>query len=132
MVSGPTHVIRAGQISDGIEVGDLRGGQLHAADHLPDRTALVRRRVAVHRLGVGQRLRDGPVRVGRHDDDRQGAAGPREVRQAADAGLALGIGEGAFGGGGQDHGGDGHGTAMLPQPVGRRRAQRRYATLPAP
>ena len=89
IVSGPTQVIRAGQISAASRSVTSAAASSMPADHLPDRAALVRRRVAVHRLGVGQRLRDRAVRVGRHDDDRQGAAGPREVRQAADAGLAL-------------------------------------------
>ena len=101
MVSGPTQVIRAGQMRAASVSETSRGRQLDAADHLPDRTVLVRGRVAVHGLGVGERLRDRPVRVGRHDDDRQRAAGPREVGQAADAGLALGVGEGAFGRGGR-------------------------------
>ena len=41
----------------------------------------------VDRLAAEQRGRDRAVRVGRDDDDRQRAAGPGEVGEAADAGL---------------------------------------------
>ena len=63
------------------------------------------------RLAAEERRGDGAVRIGRHDDDRERAAGPGDVDEAADPRLAERVGKGALGGGGQDHGGDGHASA---------------------
>ena len=89
-------------------VAHLGERELRAADHLADGTTVGRGRGAIDRLRPGQRGRHGPVGIGRHDDDRQGAAGPGEVGQAADPGLAERVRERPLDGRGQDDGGDGH------------------------
>ena len=58
-------------------------------------------------------LATAPSVSGRHDDDRQRSTRPGDVDETPHARLALGVGERALGGRGQDHGGDGHGRPML-------------------
>ena len=108
IVSGPDpgHPRRPEQ--DRGRVADLGHRELRAADHLAGRPGFGRGRGAVDRLGADQRGRHGSVGIGRHDDDRQRAARPGQVRQATDPRLAERVGERALGGGGQDDGGDGH------------------------
>ena len=112
IVSGPTQVIRAGQM----------------------RTAVVSRTSAIARSaprsiwpagpasgGAGEprtasdprsAFATAPVRVRRHDDDRQRAAGPGEIRKPSDARLPERVGDGALGRGREDDGGDGHAWPM--------------------
>ena len=109
IVSGPTQVIRAGQMQHRGRVARPRPRASSAPRTIwPTGPASAGAGSAVGRLGAGERRGDGAVRVGRHDDDRQRAAGPGDVGEPPDPRLALGVGEGALGGGGQDHGGDGH------------------------
>jgi hypothetical protein len=118
----PGHLRRPQEDAGG--AADLVDRQLGPAEHLADRPLLGGGGQPVGRLGAGQLPGDGPVRIGREDDDGERAAGPRDIRQAAYAGLALGRLDGALGGRGQDDGGDGHGPAMLAVGIGHGMARK--------
>jgi len=93
---------------DGRGVDDFLEREFRAADHLADRPGCGRGRGAVDGFRACQSGRDGPLGVRCEDDDRERAARPGEVGEAADTRLAEGVGDGAIGGGGQDDGCDGH------------------------
>ena len=109
IVSGPTHVIRAGQSRTAVVSRTSSIASSVPRTIWPTGPALGQGRGAVDRLGADQRGRHGAVGIGRQDDDRERAARPGEVRQASHAGLAERVGDRAIGGGGQDDGGNGHG-----------------------
>ena len=69
-----------GPQEDGARIADLVHGKLRATDHLTDRASLCRCRGTVDRFGADQRRHDRSVVVGRDHDDRQGAAGPADIR----------------------------------------------------
>ena len=101
MVSGPTQTMRAGQRRAAVRSWTSAAASSMPRDHLADRPRLDRGGEAVDRLAADERGRDRTVRIRRDDDDRQRAAGPREVDEAADAGLPGGLGERPIGGGGR-------------------------------
>ena len=110
-VSGPTQVMRAGQSRTAVVSLTSASASSAAADHLAAR-ARSRARPARRRRprDPASAAATAPSGSGDDDDDRQRPAGPGDVGEPADAGLAERVGERPIGGRGQDHGGDGHGA----------------------
>ena len=129
-VSGPTQVMRAGQSRTAVVSVDLGRARARAADHLAGRAGLGRGGAPC--VGLGCRPgRARRRRRGRATTTTTGSAPPDQAMSASrrTRGWPMRVGEGAFGGGGQDHGGDGHRTSMLAAagrgpPAGRGRRTR--------
>ncbi len=125
----PRHPRRPQQ--DRARVAHLGQRKLRAADHLTGRPALDRCGCAIHGLTPDERRRDGTTVVRGDDHDRHRTTRPGDVHEAPDTRLTQRFGERALGGGGQDHGGDGHGGSDASRrSVGQSAAPHRPETRP--
>ncbi len=106
-VSGPTQVMRAGRAGPRRAV-DIGLGELVARSIWPTGPAATGAGRRCDGLGADERAGHRAIESGDRTSDGQGATGPGDVGEAPDRGWPSASVEGALGGRGQDHGGDGH------------------------